>query len=536
MKSGFRQSMAWLHTWVGLVVSWLLYFIFLTGTLGYFDSEIDQWMSPETPVFRVPGEQVVPIASKFLHENAFNYDRWRVYLPTNRSSPNLWISYQGNKDKKDNEGKKRKRHSASLNPYTGEKLVKRSTAGGQTLYRMHYRLRYLPRITAYYIVGVCTMFMLLALVTGVVVHKKIFKEFFTFKRGKKPPAWLDGHNALSVMSLPFHFMITFSGLLMLLYTLMPLVINAHYGFETDAKRQFFDDYFSEGEKIVPAGIPAQMQSLETLYLKAQHFAGKDNINSFTINAVNDVNAQAKFKLNHKTPTDSEAVIVLNAITGELISQDWQQDNSMAFYTVLLALHEGVFATTGLRWLYFLSGLLGTSMIASGMILWTVKRRTKAKKHDGGNAGYRITEGINIASIVGLPIAIGAYFLANRLLPLELAERAAWEVHCLFIVWGVMALHGMFRALFKSADNAWVEQLYLAFTVFLSLPLINALSTKKNLFTSLVEGDWVFISFDVISLALALTCFFLARYLAALFKKEPIRPTIAHTIKTTRETV
>ena len=178
MKSDFRQSMGWLHTWVGLLVSWLLYFIFLTGTLGYFDSEIDQWMSPETPVFQVDGQQVVPVASKFLFENALKYDHWRVYLPISRSSPYLWISYQENKGN---------RHSATLNPYTGEKLVQLSTAGGQTLYKMHYRLRYLPRIIAYYIVGICTMFMLLALVTGVVVHKKIFKEFFTFRRGKNPP-------------------------------------------------------------------------------------------------------------------------------------------------------------------------------------------------------------------------------------------------------------------------------------------------------------------------------------------------------------
>ena len=40
MKGGLRQSMAWLHTWTGLPVGWVLFFVFLTGTLGYFDSEI----------------------------------------------------------------------------------------------------------------------------------------------------------------------------------------------------------------------------------------------------------------------------------------------------------------------------------------------------------------------------------------------------------------------------------------------------------------------------------------------------------------
>lgn len=28
MKEGFRQAMAWLHTWAGLVFGWLLFAIF----------------------------------------------------------------------------------------------------------------------------------------------------------------------------------------------------------------------------------------------------------------------------------------------------------------------------------------------------------------------------------------------------------------------------------------------------------------------------------------------------------------------------
>jgi uncharacterized iron-regulated membrane protein len=35
---------------VGLLVSWLLYFIFVTGSAGYFEKEIDRWMKPEMAV------------------------------------------------------------------------------------------------------------------------------------------------------------------------------------------------------------------------------------------------------------------------------------------------------------------------------------------------------------------------------------------------------------------------------------------------------------------------------------------------------
>ena len=50
MKQGFRQCMAWLHTWTGLVVGWVLFFVFLTGTAGYVQVELTRWMQPERPL------------------------------------------------------------------------------------------------------------------------------------------------------------------------------------------------------------------------------------------------------------------------------------------------------------------------------------------------------------------------------------------------------------------------------------------------------------------------------------------------------
>ena len=54
MREGFRQSMAWLHTWTGLIVAWVLFFVFVTGTAGYFNYEITRWMEPERPLAGTP--------------------------------------------------------------------------------------------------------------------------------------------------------------------------------------------------------------------------------------------------------------------------------------------------------------------------------------------------------------------------------------------------------------------------------------------------------------------------------------------------
>src|SRR5690606_33551592 len=48
MFANFRQSMAWLHTWFGLALGFVLMVVFFFGTLSVFDREIDRWTIPET--------------------------------------------------------------------------------------------------------------------------------------------------------------------------------------------------------------------------------------------------------------------------------------------------------------------------------------------------------------------------------------------------------------------------------------------------------------------------------------------------------
>ena len=66
MKEGFRQAMAWLHTWAGLIFGWLLFAIFLTGTLAYFKDEISHWMQPEIPARAVSSEASLTLAQHYL--------------------------------------------------------------------------------------------------------------------------------------------------------------------------------------------------------------------------------------------------------------------------------------------------------------------------------------------------------------------------------------------------------------------------------------------------------------------------------------
>ncbi|MFP3519429.1 PepSY-associated TM helix domain-containing protein, partial [Pseudomonas sp. SIMBA_077] len=70
MKEGFRQSMAWLHTWSGLLFGWLLFAIFLTGTLSYFKDEITHWMQPEAPARVLNADASLGLAQRYLERHA----------------------------------------------------------------------------------------------------------------------------------------------------------------------------------------------------------------------------------------------------------------------------------------------------------------------------------------------------------------------------------------------------------------------------------------------------------------------------------
>ncbi|MEM0953090.1 MAG: PepSY-associated TM helix domain-containing protein [Pseudomonadota bacterium] len=481
--------MTWLHTWSGLVFVWLLYFVFVTGTLGYFDTEIDLWMTPEVPAqARTELLPNIAVAQARLQEVAPDSERWFIYPRQDRGNPHLSIGWLI-KDPPEGESAFRRE---SLDPISGAPLTEaRDTGGGQLLYRMHYLLHYFPARIGYYIVAVATLVMLIGLISGVVAHKKIFKDFFTFRWAKGSRSWLDAHNLLSVTTLPFQIMITYSGLL---YTLglfwMPFVLLGGYGFDMERVRGLQD--IIGGDTVEAAEVAAPLLPLDTLA------AGVDHEVAFvTVNFPGDRNSRVSFNPPNEGRTDVVGS-TFSGVTGEpLVSESRLPLHLPGLKSglVMLQLHQGNFADTFLRWLYFIAGIMGTAMVATGAIYW-VKSRTPRKKGIKVGRGHRFVQRMNVATIVGLLTAIGAYFWANRLLPVSMENRAPWEAHWMFLVWGACFLHAAVRPM----EKLWTEQLYALAGVFLLLPLVNALTSTAHLGNTLPVGDWVLAGFDLTALA------------------------------------
>lgn len=498
MKDGFRQSMAWLHTWTGLLVGWLLLLIFMAGTASYYRDEIGRWTRPELPRAQVAPEAALARALGYLERHAAGAELWNVALPTPRT-PQLTMFWR-NPAPADGRpvGRRERFGNALVDPVTGEEVAARDTRGGDFFYRLHFDLHYIPVMWARWLVGFCAMFMLVAIVTGVITHKKIFVDFFTFRPGKGQRSWLDFHNASAVLALPYHAMITYTGVVTLMFMYLPWAIDAAYPQGSD---RFFEEALDGAVQVrEAAGAPGALPDPARL-LEAARAAWPDRSPGRVIvhhpgdaNAVAVVQPGIDGRLSVRAPS-----LVLDAASGEVLARSAPPGGASQTHGVMYGLHLGRFAGPGLRLLLFGSGLLGCLMVASGLVLWAVKRRPQHLKAGRIGFGLRLVEALNIGSVGGLPIAFAAFFWANRLVPLDAAERASQEVRVFFAAWAL----ALVAALVRPVRAMWAWQLYAGAALFALLPLLNALTTQAHLGRTLPAGDWGLAGVDLACLGLGL---------------------------------
>lgn len=515
MKEGFRQSMAWLHTWSGLLVGWVLFMVFATGTSAYFRDEISRWMKPELhqsgPATHADAALSAAKAQDYLQAHAQGSNRWTIRLPDGREPgvSMFWPVPQAQQPAAAAGGEQRPRRArfenATIDPATGARVeAPRQTRGGDFFYRLHFDLHYMPAVWARWIVGFCAMFMLVAIVSGIVTHKRIFKDFFTFRPKKGQRSWLDAHNATAVLALPYHLMITYTGLVTLMFLYMPWGPQAAYQGDEQA---FFAEVFPNNARNIgrPSGTAAPLVPLGGLVRQASEAWGGQPVARITVSNPGDTTARVTlFNENTRGVSSKQASMVFDGATGALLERRGEVlPAASETHGVLYGLHIARFSNPFVRWLFFLSGLAGTVMVATGLLLWAVKERQKYAKAlaKGGRIGWglRLVDGLNVAAVAGLPLAMAAFFWANRLIPAGLADRSPLEITCFFTAWGAAAVAGIAWP----ARRMWQAQLAIGGLLFALLPVLNPLTGGAGLWTALPQGLWAIAGFDLTALGLGL---------------------------------
>ena len=204
-----RQSMAGLHTWGGLLPSWLLFVILFSGTVACFDKELERWMRP---ALHLPQGSTLSAEQLrgWLQANVTDELHAFWLRPPSEPAPFWQLAWEVDGSE---HIERRTFAPHGLQPLT-------ETQGGEFFFKLHYELH--GGMLGRYLVGLAGMFMLVALISGVIIHRRIFKDFFTLRpaaNGQR--AWLDAHNLFGVAGLPFHLLMAYTGVGIFVASHMP---------------------------------------------------------------------------------------------------------------------------------------------------------------------------------------------------------------------------------------------------------------------------------------------------------------------------
>jgi uncharacterized iron-regulated membrane protein len=374
-------------------------------------------------------------------------------------------------------------HDIAFDPASGQPLPE--TLGGNFFFELHYSLH--AGMPGIYIVGLAGMFMLVALVSGVIIHRRIFKDFFTLRpaaNGQR--AWLDAHNLFGVLGLPFHLVLAYTGIVIFMVNYMPAGMQVAYKNDVD---HFFSEVmgaYHREEMHQPAPTP---KSLDALIAESrQRWQGSEPgwisvHHPGDASAVVDIRRYSTSRIG--APQDT---LTYDAATGALLHEQ-QAPVGYRTYNWLAGLHMAQFGGSLVRLLYLLMGLAGCAMLVGGLQVWIAKREAR------GGAGVALVRALNGAVFVGLPLASLALLWGNRLIPATLAERASYEAGVFVASWLLVALWAVLGR--RQPRRLLSQQLALAALLALGLPLLNGLSSEHgHLLATLARGDWALAGVDL----------------------------------------
>ncbi|KQX03757.1 peptidase [Acinetobacter sp. Root1280] len=491
MHKSVRQSMAWLHSWIGLTFGWLLFAIFLTGSATYYRHEISMWMQPQFASMQIKQESAIQSAFTYLQKNAPDAKSWYIGVANQNTPANkiYWQKADGGYESK------------TLDANTGKELSLSATQGGDFFYGFHYQLYGMPYSIGRLIVTFAALIMFIALISGIITHKKIFTDFFTLRAFKGQRSYLDFHNVSSVIALPFFLTITFTGLAIFFYLLFPAGMKKAY---PDNPYQYFDEirHVSTANKVQQAQ-PKNMLSIQHFLQQTQQQWGKTNIDNITLDQPNTQLAKLTITaLEDHSITRNQAQLSFNGATGALIGNTRNNSAIATLNASMYGLHMANFAQPLLRLGLFFSGLLGCAMIASGLLLWSLKRQLQ-KKNDHFHFGHYLVNRLNTTMIIGLPIAMLGYLYANRFVQLQ-ADTPNYEVYTFFTLW----LFSFIIALCTKQQYLWKTQLKLLIAMTLALPILNAYYLISNQYIHSLQDYWLFLRVDLMIWLFAILAIFL----------------------------
>ncbi|EGJ10919.1 PepSY-associated TM helix domain-containing protein [Rubrivivax benzoatilyticus] len=440
MRTDFIRVYKSVHTWTGIVAGLALFIAFYAGALTVFKEPLQRWSAPPaagveaTPLAAAPELIARTLAA---HPQAAEGFSLHLVAAEHRAGRLSWDEHEPGAD--DHDELAGRRMAAVLDAGGALRSAEADGSRVAEFIDVLHRVVGLPvdRDEYRWLMGAVCVAYVLALVSGVVVLlPTLVKDFFALRLGRNlKRMWLDAHNVVGIVSLPFH----------LLMALTAVGFAFHDGIYALQDRVLHDGRL--GATFAPPRSgdapavrdPAAMLAPALLVEKARALALGFEPTMLQYARLDGPRPTVRIwgrDAATVSPRVPGGFAVLDPYTGRVLSTDYlprRQTTAFTAISTVFALHFATFGGTPLQWMYFVLGLAGAWLFYSGNLLWVESRR-KARRGDVPLPAQRrdvramaaLTVGVALGCVVGISATLVAgKWLYGRVEDLTLAHQLVY---------------------------------------------------------------------------------------------------------------
>jgi uncharacterized iron-regulated membrane protein len=248
------------------------------------------------------------------------------------------------------------------------------------LTRLHINL-HLPRSWGIFIVGMTGVALLSSLISGILAHPRILRDAFHLRiGGSKRLQEADLHNRLGVWALPFHIIVSLTGALLGLTTLIVGVLGLAL-FQGDVGKVYA--LFIPQEPKEDAR-PAPVINLVPMFADVARRAPDGRVDLILLEHPTEMGGAAMFNVEHDNGHRSNVDAFAYQRDGTLYYEKHAANNNLgeSILNSIGKLHFGWFGGGIIKIAYALLGFGLTYLAASGVNIWLARRRDKRNPAPG----------------------------------------------------------------------------------------------------------------------------------------------------------
>lgn len=491
MRADYIRIYKSVHTWTGILTGMALFIAFYAGALTVFKEPLTRWATPPAVVAPVPLEEAPALIARTLQARPDVAKGFSIHLQDAEHVPArmTWEVRDGQAD--DHDESSIRHHVAYLGAGGDLRLEESAPSGLMSFIDVLHRVVGLPVDSDpnRWFMGIVASLYAIALVSGVIVLlPSLVKDFFALRVGKNlKRMWLDAHNVVGIVSLPFHIVMALSS----------VVFAFHDGIYDLQDKLMYEgklaSVFQRSGGGAPAGEarnPADMLTPAELLAQARDLA--PGFEPYTLQYQQVTSPRAIVRVWGKddsavSPRARGGFVALDPYSGKVLNRDYLpggQDAPNLWISSFFALHMASFGGAAVQWLYFLLGLAGAWLFYSGNLLWIETRRKRANRQTGEIPVQRLDTRLMASATVGVCLGcvcgISLMMVASKWLSGYVGDLNAW-LRALYYVAFFVSLAWAFL---RGGAAAGVHLLWVAAALTLAIP---ATSLVGGLFPA--SGLW-----------------------------------------------